>query len=105
MINKIFSTFAAAAMSMSIALAVPVGVTAVSSLTVVSNAQAAKIANASPSTNRRLHKKKSLAPRRGGNSNGPAVINCDIESSEECEKIVICSPNCSTDQMQGGDCC
>jgi hypothetical protein len=40
MSRKIISTFTAAAMSMSIALAVPVGVTAVSSLTVVSEAEA-----------------------------------------------------------------
>ncbi len=47
-----------------------------------------------------------LAPNsRGGRTQGPAEINCDIESSEECEKIVICEPNCSTEQMQGGDCC
>jgi hypothetical protein len=40
MSRKIISTFTAAAMSMSIAMAVPVGVTAVSSLTVVPEAQA-----------------------------------------------------------------
>ena len=38
--NKILSTFTAAAISMSITLAVPVGVTVVSSLTVVPEAQA-----------------------------------------------------------------
>ena len=38
--RKTISTFTAAAMSMSIALAVPVAVTAVSSLTVVSEAHA-----------------------------------------------------------------
>jgi hypothetical protein len=95
MSRKIISTFTAAAMSMSIAMAIPVAVTAVSGLGVVSEAQAAK----------KISRKKSLAPRRGSNSNAPAAINCDIESSEECQKIVICSPNCSTEQMQGGDCC
>jgi hypothetical protein len=40
MSRKIISTFTAAAMSMSIALAVPVAVTAVSSLTIVPEAQA-----------------------------------------------------------------
>ncbi|MFK5980087.1 MAG: hypothetical protein QM488_14495 [Rhizobiaceae bacterium] len=149
---KIISTFTAAAMSMSI-LAVPVGVTAVSSFTIIPNAQAAnkdpcagqkwpnytqdcidhivktistagggnsssnkaiarklivsgKIkANTSRRAIRRLLKKNSLTPRRGGNSKAPATIDCNIESSEECQKIVICSPNCSTEQMQGGDCC
>ena len=46
-----------------------------------------------------------LAPNGGGHTNAPAEINCDIESSEECEKIVIADPNCSTEHMQGGDYC
>ena len=46
-----------------------------------------------------------FSPGSNGGSQGPATINCDNESSEECQKIVVCTPNCSTEQMQGGDCC
>jgi len=50
---------------------------------------------------------RSRAFKSGGSgpAKGPATINCDIESSEECEKIVVCTPNCSTEHMQGADCC
>lgn len=56
----------------------------------------------------KMHKPRrpgKLAPNGGGRTNAPAEINCDIESSEECEKIVIADPNCSTEHMQGGDYC
>lgn len=55
---------------------------------------------------RKIRMPGKLAPNtHDGQTEGPAVIDCDIESSEECEKIVICEPNCSTEQMQGDDCC
>jgi hypothetical protein len=55
---------------------------------------------------RKIRMPGKLAPNNhGGQTKGPAVINCDIESSEECEKMVICVGNCSTEQMQGDDCC
>ena len=56
----------------------------------------------------RMHKPRrpgKFAPNSSGHTNAPAEINCDIESSEECEKIVIAEPNCSTEHMQGGDYC
>ena len=58
MSRKIISTFTAAAMSMSIAMAVPVAVTAVSSLTVVSEAQAWGLKKIKRVTKRKLRKAK-----------------------------------------------
>lgn len=43
---------------------------------------------------------------RGRNTTaGPATIGCEAESSEECNKIVVGEPNCSTEHMQGDDIC
>jgi hypothetical protein len=64
MSRKIVSTFTAAAMSMSIALAVPVAVTVVSSLTVVSEAQAGWGSKIKRVTKRRVNKVTKGVKRR-----------------------------------------
>jgi hypothetical protein len=61
MSRKIISTFTAAAMSTSIALAVPVGVTAVSSLTVVPEAQASGLKKNKRPARRKFKKTKDFA--------------------------------------------
>ena len=64
MSRKIISTFTAAAMSMSIALAVPVGVTAVSSVAFTTEAQAGLWNKAKRVTKRRVNKVTKRVKRR-----------------------------------------
>jgi hypothetical protein len=66
MSRKIISTFTAAAMSMSIAFAVPVAVTAVSSLTVVPEAQASvfQSINKAPKRTVRVVKKRGKTSKK-----------------------------------------